>query len=104
MAENDEERLKRIASMKTPWDILVKKGLASGNDRWVKEGSRRKGDIDEGEAESKREQADTDRILASGDKESIIARLKELPTIWARRRFRIGEWQRVFPSKKQRSS
>ena len=103
-ADDDGEHLKGIASMKALWDSLAKKGLASGNDEWVTEASRRKGDIDEEENERKKEQEITDRIVASGDKEAIVARLKELPTIWARRRFRIFEWQRIFPSKKQRSS
>ena len=103
-AIDDEEDLKRIASMKELWESLAKKGLATGKDEWVTEASRRKGDIDEEENERKKEQEITDRIVASGDKEAIVARLKELPTIWARRRFRICEWQRVFPSKKQRSS
>jgi hypothetical protein len=90
--------------MKEAWDRLAKKGLASGNDRWVTEASIRKADIDEEEAESKKEQAVTDRIFASGDKEAILARLHELRVVWARRAFRIHTWQRVFPSKKQRSS
>jgi hypothetical protein len=90
--------------MKALWDSQLKKGLASGDDDWVTEASRQKGDIDEEENERKKEQEITDRIVASGDKEAIAARLKELPTIWARRRFRICEWQRIFPSKKQRSS
>jgi hypothetical protein len=102
--ENDEEHLKRIASMKALWESLAKKGLASGNDEWVTEASRRKGDIDEEENERKKEQGITDRIFASGDKEAMLARLKELETVWARRRFRICEWQKIFPSKKQRSS
>lgn len=104
MAEGDEERLKQIASMKVTWDSLAKKGSASGNDRWVTEAYRRKADIDEEEAESKKEQAVTDRIFASGDKEAILARLHELKVIWARRAFRIHTWARVLPSKKQRSS
>jgi hypothetical protein len=104
MAESDEERLKRITNMKAPWDRLAKKGLASGNDHWVTEASRRKADIDEAEAESQKEQAVTDRIFASGDKEAMLARLQELKKIWAGRTFGIHTWARVFPSKKQRSS
>jgi hypothetical protein len=98
-AIDDEEDLKRIASMKELWESLAKKGLATGKDERVTEASRRKGDIDEEENERKKEQEITDRIVASGDKEAIVARLKELPTIWARRRFRICEWQRVFPAR-----
>jgi len=103
-AEDDEKHVKGIASMKALWDNLAKKGLASGNDRWVTEASRRKVDIDEAEAESQKEQAVTDRIFASGDKEAMLARLRELKKIWARRTFRIHTWARAFPSKKQRSS
>jgi hypothetical protein len=90
--------------MKEAWDRLAKKGLASGNDRWVTEASRRKADIDEEEAESQKEQAVTGRIFASADKEAMLARLHELKVIWARRTFRIHTWARVFPNKKQRSS
>jgi hypothetical protein len=104
MAEGDEERLKQIASMKALWDSLAKKGLASGNDGWVTEASRRKADIDEEEAEAKKDDEITGRIFASGDKEALLARLQELKIIWARRRFRINTWARVFPSQKQRSS
>jgi hypothetical protein len=48
----------------------------------------------------------TERIIASGDKEAITARIKELEreTIWDKSRFRICKWQRIFPSKKERSS
>ena len=97
MAESDEERLKRITSMKAPWDILAKKGLASGNDRWVTEASGRKADIDEEEAEARKDKEIGYGILASGGKQAILARLQE-------RWFRIHTWQRVFPSKKPRSS
>jgi hypothetical protein len=90
--------------MKEAWDRLAKKGLASGNDRWVTEASRRKADIDEEEAESQKEQAVTGRIFASADKEAVLARLQELKVIWARRTFRIHTWARLFPNKKQRSS
>ena len=103
-AEDDEEHLKRIASMKAMWDSLAKKGLASGNDEWVTEASRQKADIDQDENEQTKEQEITDRIGASGDKEAMLARLQELKVIWARRTFRIHTWARVFPSKKQRSS
>jgi hypothetical protein len=99
MAEGDEERLKRIASMKATWDSLAKKGSASGNDRWVTEASIQKVNIDEEEAEAKKDEEEgiTYRTFAAGGKQAIIARLQE-------RWFRIHTWQRVFPSKKQRSS
>jgi len=101
--ERDEEHLKGSASMKALWDSLAKKGLAGGNDEWVTEASRRRADIDEEEAERKKEEEITDRIFSSGDKEAMLARLQELKVVWARRTFRIHTWARVFPSKKQRS-
>jgi hypothetical protein len=90
--------------MKATWDRLAKKGLASGNDRWVTEASAQKADIDEEEAEAKKDAEITERIFASGDKEAMLARLQELKVIWSRRTFRIHTWAKIFPSKKQRSS
>jgi hypothetical protein len=46
-----------MASLKTMWDSLAKKGLASGNDRWVTEASAEKANLDELEAELKKIQA-----------------------------------------------
>jgi hypothetical protein len=63
----------------------------------VTEASRRKADIEEEEAEARKDKEIDYGILASGGKQAILARLHE-------RRFRIHTWQRVFPSKKQRSS
>jgi hypothetical protein len=101
-------------AMKAFWDRLAKAGLASGNDRWVTEASRAKADIDElekeRETERKKEDEITQRIIASGDKEAIRARIEELnremkrEMIWDKRWFRIHKWQRAFPSRKERSS
>ena len=109
--DEDEEDLKWTASAKARWDTLAKKGLASGNDRWVTEASRRKADIDdsvaEWKAERKKEKEITDRIFAAEDKEAILTKLKELKVIdreeVLRELCRVP-FQRLFPSKKQRSS
>jgi hypothetical protein len=104
MSTEDDEHLKRIASMKAEWDRLAKKGLASGNDRWVTEASRRKADIHEEESEAKKDGEITERIIASGDIEAMRARMQELKVVSARRSFRVHTWATIFPSKKPRSS
>jgi hypothetical protein len=57
MTEHDDGHLEPMASLKAMWDSLAKKGLASGNDRWMTEASAEKANIDELEAELKRIQA-----------------------------------------------
>ena len=39
MTEHDDGHLEPMASLKAMRDSLAKKGLASGNDRWVTEAS-----------------------------------------------------------------
>jgi len=93
MTEHDDEHLKSIASQKAMGDLLAKKGLAGGNDRWVTEASIEKANIDLEAAEAKRDEEEgvAHRIFAAGGKQGIMARLQE-------RCFRIHTWQRVFRS------
>jgi hypothetical protein len=99
-ADHDKDDLK----WKEHLEQQAKKALVRGDDRRATQMSRWKADADEMRAAMKKEGEITDRIRASGDRDAMLARLKELEGNWSRMNFRIRTWNRLFPSKKQRSS